>query len=150
MSHDSDDPIGPALVNRIHHVAFAHPPDRPLHPALEQLLGLTVTHTEPGEGLTERMIPVGDGYVQSLEATGEGVVQRFVDRRGSALHHVAFEVDDVRAAVDQLRAAGVRVIDDEPRPGGMNTTIAFIHPSELAGLLVELVQIDPMPEEPSP
>ena len=140
----------PTPVKRIHHVAFAHPTDRPLHPALEQLLGLTASHTEATDGFTERMIPVGDGYLQSLEATGDGVIQRFVDRRGAALHHVAFEVDDVAATVDRLRQAGVRVIDEQPRPGGMNTTIAFIHPSEFAGMLVELVEVDTTTEEPIP
>ncbi len=134
-------------VRGIHHVAFAHSEDRPLHPALEGLLGLATCHTESGEGFVERMVPAGDGFVQSLEATGDGAIQRFLDRRGPALHHVAFEVDDIAAAVAELRDKGVRLIDEQPRRGGMDTTIAFIHPSEFAGMLVELVEVDVTPQE---
>jgi methylmalonyl-CoA/ethylmalonyl-CoA epimerase len=79
--------------------------------------------------------------VQTLEATGEGVVQRFLDRRGPGLHHVAFEVDRIDAAVESLRARGVRLVDEEPRAGGMGTRIAFVHPSAFGGMLVELVEL---------
>lgn len=127
-------------VKRIHHVAFAHARGGDLHARLERLLGLVVCHTETADGFVERMLPAGEAFVQTLEATGPGVVQRFVDRRGPALHHVAFEVADIDAAVAELVAAGVRMVDAEPRPGGMGTRIAFVHPSACAGLLVELVQ----------
>ena len=86
------------------------------------------------------MYPVGEAYVQTLQATGEGVVQRFVDRRGPGLHHLAFAVEGIDAAVADLRGRGVRLVDDEPRPGGMGTRIAFVHPSAFGGLLVELVE----------
>ena len=65
-----------------------------------------VPHEEPGPGFVERMFPVGNAYVQTLEATGDGVVQRFLDRRGPGLHHVAFEVDRIDAALESLRAVG--------------------------------------------
>jgi len=86
------------------------------------------------------MYPVGDAFVQTLEASGDGVIQRFVDARGPGLHHLAFEVDAIDAAVEDLRGRGVRLVDHEPRPGGMGTRIAFVHPSAFGGLLVELVE----------
>ena len=132
----------------LHHVAVAHQGDSPLLDAFGDLLGLSCAHTESAPGFTERMLPVGDAdgdiptFVQLLEGVGdEGVVNRFLERRGPGLHHVAFQVDDVAAAVAELHAAGIRMVDDEPRPGGMGTTIAFVHPSAFGGLLVELVEV---------
>jgi methylmalonyl-CoA/ethylmalonyl-CoA epimerase len=127
-------------VLQIHHVAFAHGSDVPVPRILEEALGLKVAYTEHGDGFIERMVPVGEGYLQLLEATSEGTVRRFVERRGSALHHVAFAVPDVGAAMVSLESAGVGLVDRVPRPGAMGTTIAFVHPAALGGMLVELVQ----------
>ncbi|MDW3212677.1 MAG: VOC family protein [Ilumatobacteraceae bacterium] len=126
-------------IRRIHHVAVAHGDDSPLIGALVDHAGLTVTETEYGEGFTERMWPVGASYVQTLEATGDGIIERSLTSRGPGLHHLAFEVDDVEAAVADLRDAGVRVIDEAPRRVG-HTLVAFVHPSAFGGVLVELVE----------
>lgn len=131
------------MLNRLHHVAFAHGRGAETSDALERDLGLRCSHTEAGQGFVERMFPVGDAYVQTLEATGDGVVERFVEQRGAALHHVAFTVDDLDAALVELRSRGVRLVDDEPRAGGMGTRVAFLHPSAFGGLLVELVEERP-------
>ena len=101
---------------------------------------MPVCHQEEGPGFRERMIAVGDGFVQTLEATGPGLIERFVGKRGSALHHVAFEVADLDGYLQWLRGKGVHLIDEQPRPGGMGTMIAFVHPREFGGLLVELVE----------
>jgi methylmalonyl-CoA/ethylmalonyl-CoA epimerase len=123
----------------LHHVAFAHVgTDAPR--LLDELLGLPCAHEEAADGFVERMLPAGDAYLQLLQATGPGVVERFLGRRGPGLHHVAFEVSDLGNAVSDLRARGVRMVDEVPRAGGMGTRIAFIHPAALDGLLVELVE----------
>ena len=127
-------------VLRIHHVAFAHSGESAPHDKFADLLGIEVCHSEDVTGFVERMIPAGEAFVQMLESTGPGVVEKFVDKRGNALHHVAFEVDDLNAFVEQLHSRGVRLIDQQPREGGMGTMIAFIHPEEFNGLLVELVE----------
>ena len=123
----------------LHHVAFARGDDPTADGALCELLG-TQPHTEEGPGFTERMYGVGDAFVQTLEATGPGVVQTFLDKRGAGLHHVAFAVDALAPALEDLRARGVRLVDDAPRPGGMGSRIAFVHPSAFGGMLVELVE----------
>ena len=110
------------------------------HKRFAELLGVPVCHEEGGPGFTERMLAVGEGFVQTLEATGPGVVGKFVDKRGSALHHIAFEVQDIGEYLRRLRSLGVQLIDEQPRPGGMGTMIAFVHPREFDGLLVELVE----------
>jgi methylmalonyl-CoA/ethylmalonyl-CoA epimerase len=95
---------------------------------------------EHGPGFLERMYPVGGSYVQTLEAEGEGLLQRFLDKRGPGLHHVAFAVDSIDAALADLEARGVSLIDQQARPGGMGMRIAFLHPSATGGVLVELVE----------
>ena len=125
---------------RIHHVAFAHTPTSAPHDRFAELLGVPVCHEEEGPGFIERMLPVGDSFLQTLEATGPGVIDKFVGKRGSALHHIAFEVEDIHEYLRRLSSLGVRLIDEHPRPGGMGTMIAFIHPREFDGLLVELVE----------
>ena len=133
-----------ARIVRIHHVAFAHGADSTPQRAFADVLGLEVCHAEDVDGFVERMIAVGDGYVQTLEATGQGLIEKFVGKRGNSLHHIAFEVDDLDGYLDDLRLRSVNLIDETARPGGMNTMIAFIHPHEFDGLLVELVML---PEE---
>jgi len=123
----------------LHHVAFAHGDDPASDEALCRFIGIE-PHEETGPGFVERMYGVGDAYIQTLEATGDGVVQRFLDKRGPGLHHVAFAVDDLEAALEDLRGQGVRLVDEHPRPGGMGTRVAFVHPSGFGGLLVELVE----------
>ncbi|MGH3074281.1 MAG: VOC family protein [Gaiellales bacterium] len=126
-------------VTSLHHVAIAHGGDEGCEDAFSGLLGAP-TDVEEGPGFLERMYPVGGAFVQTLEADGDGVVQRFVDRRGDGLHHVAFAVDAIDVALADLEARGVSLIDREARPGGMGTRIAFLHPSAMGGVLVELVE----------
>jgi methylmalonyl-CoA epimerase len=126
----------------LHHVAFAHSGGGAPR-LLTELLGLTCAHEEAADGFVERMLPAGNAYVQLLEATGPGVVDRFVGPRGPGLHHVAFEVSDLGQAVSDLSARGVRLVDEAPRPGGMGTRVAFVHPEALPGLLIELVETPP-------
>jgi methylmalonyl-CoA/ethylmalonyl-CoA epimerase len=130
----------PWRVIGLHHVGFAHHgADQPR--LLGDLLGLPVEHQESADGFVERMLPVGEAYMQLLEATGPGYIDDFLRQRGRpGLHHVAFQVTDLDAAVQDLRGRGVRLVDPAPRPGGMSTRIAFIHPSACPGLLIELVE----------
>jgi methylmalonyl-CoA/ethylmalonyl-CoA epimerase len=132
-------------VTRLHHVAFTEHGTE-VTDALQRLFGLTVAHTEPAGGFTERMLPAGPAspakpcYLQALQPTGPGVVQQAVQRRGTGLHHIALQVDDVAAALTELAAAGAQLVDPVPRPGGMGTLIGFVHPRSVGGVLVELVQ----------
>ena len=94
------------------------------------------------QGVEEAMIPVGGSFVQLLQPLGaETPVGRFLDHNGEGLHHVAFAVVDIEAALDHLDETGTRLIDRHPRLGGRGARIAFVHPKDLAGTLVELVEI---------
>ena len=106
-------------------------------------LGVEPSHRErvDDQGVEEVLFPVGSSYIQLLGALdAETPVGRFLEKRGPGVHHIAYRVDSVAGALDRLRAEGVRLIDEEPRPGSRGTTIAFVHPAGMGGVLVELVQ----------
>jgi methylmalonyl-CoA/ethylmalonyl-CoA epimerase len=126
-------------VTGLHHVAVAGGEDLAGEQLFASLLGEPV-HTEEGDGFTERMYEVGGPFLQTLEAGDDGVVRRFLDKRGPGLHHVAFVVDHLDDALDDLEERGVRLIDRAPRSGGMGTRVAFLHPSAAGGVLIELVE----------
>jgi methylmalonyl-CoA epimerase len=79
--------------------------------------------------------------LELLEATAEdSPIAKYVAKRGAGMHHIALRVDDVEAALAQLKARGVRLIDESPRDGAHGTRVAFVHPASTHGVLVELVQ----------
>jgi methylmalonyl-CoA/ethylmalonyl-CoA epimerase len=86
-------------------------------------------------------IPLGDSAVELLEATApDSPIAKYLEKHGPGLHHVTLRVEDVRAALAQLKVRGVRLIDETPRPGAHGSLVAFIHPSSAHGVLVELIQ----------
>ena len=131
------------MLNKIEHVALAV---ADLDAAVEHYAntwGLTVEHRERVEdqGVEEAMLPLGGSYLQLLGATGpDTTVGKFLAKRGEGLHHIAYEVDDLEAALAKLKADGVPLIDEAPRRGGRGHMVAFVHPRGNHGLLVELIQ----------
>jgi methylmalonyl-CoA epimerase len=111
-------------------------------------LGLEVE--APEEVRTQRVrahfIPVGQSALELLEATAaDSPIAKFVDKRGPGIHHVTLRVDDIKGTLDHLKARGVRLVDEAPRPGAEGAQVAFIHPSATHGVLVELKQPAPPP-----
>jgi methylmalonyl-CoA epimerase len=87
------------------------------------------------------LLQVGESNIELLvPTTPDSAVAKFLEAKGEGLHHLAFEVEDLEAALGELKAAGVKLIDEEPRPGAHGARIAFIHPKATFGLLVELCQ----------
>lgn len=108
-----------------------------------RLLGVAPSHRERvgDQGVEEVLFRAGSSYIQLLGPLGADTpVGRFLASRGPGLHHVAYRVDDVEAALTELKEAGARLIDEHGRPGSHGTTIAFVHPATMGGVLVELVQ----------
>jgi methylmalonyl-CoA/ethylmalonyl-CoA epimerase len=136
------------LLTRIDHVGIAC---RDLDASIEMYVatfGLTVAGRETNEaqGVREAMLHVTDGpagtsYVQLLEPLGPDTpVGKFLASRGEGVHHVGYGVEDVGAALERLRADGVRLVDERPRHGSLGASIAFLHPKSAGGVLTELVQ----------
>lgn len=95
------------------------------------------------QGVEEAMIAIGGSHVQVLQPLGPDTpVGRFLERNGEGMHHIAFAVADIDAALAHLENQGARLIDEKPRIGGGGHKIAFVHPKEVAGTLIELVEVD--------
>ena len=107
------------------------------------VLGFDVEVPEdvPSQRVRAHFIPVGASTLELLEATAaDSPIAKFVAKRGPGLHHVCLRVDDIVAALAELKARGVRLIDEVPRPGAHHSLVAFLHPSSTHGVLVELKQ----------
>lgn len=106
-------------------------------------LGLELDSTEEvaTQGVRVAMLAVGESHIELLEPlTPDSPVGKFLEKRGPGIHHIAVRVDDIRAALAQLKAKGLRLIDEVPRVGAGGCLVAFIHPSSVEGVLLELVQ----------
>ena len=109
----------------------------------ETVLGLKVTATDQvdDQGVKVAMIDIGESRFELLEAIrDDSPIGKFVAKRGEGLHHIAVQVDNIEASLAQLKASGVRLIDEKPRRGAHNTRVAFIHPAGTHGVLLELVE----------
>jgi methylmalonyl-CoA/ethylmalonyl-CoA epimerase len=131
------------MLRKIEHVAVAVSDMDAAIEHYRDVWGLEVEHRERVEdqGVEEAMLSLGESHLQLLAPSGaDTTVARFLDRRGEGLHHIAYEVDDLEAALSELKAKGVELIDEAPRPGGRGHMVAFVHPRDNHGLLVELIQ----------
>jgi methylmalonyl-CoA/ethylmalonyl-CoA epimerase len=130
-------------LGRLDHVGIAVTDLTAARALYERVLGLEVTHEEviAEQGVHELLLRAGDAFVQLVAPLDPDTpVGRFLARRGEGLHHVGYAVPDVGAAVADLRTQGFEVIDPAPRIGSGGSTIAFVHPKSMQGVLVELVQ----------
>ncbi len=137
------------MIRRLAHVGIATRSLESLS-RLYQDLGLEVktTETVPDQKVRAAILPVGDTAVELLEGTEpDSIISRFVEKRGEGIHHLAFEVDDLRADLRRLKERNVDLIDEVPRIGAGGHLIAFIHPRSTGGVLVELSQAPVQPKE---
>ncbi|MDT0301741.1 methylmalonyl-CoA epimerase [Streptomonospora wellingtoniae] len=137
------------MLTRIDHVGIACFDLDATAGMYRRVHGFEVAHEEVNEeqGVREAMLRVNgtdDGhatYLQLLEPVREdSPVARFLARHGEGVHHIAFGTGDVAGAAAEIGAAGVRVLDEAPRPGSMGSSITFLHPKDCGGVLTELVQ----------
>jgi methylmalonyl-CoA/ethylmalonyl-CoA epimerase len=128
-------------IKRIAHLGVAV---KDLDAALNLFTGglpLELTHTEDYQGMKIGFLPVGDSSIELLQdVSGSSAIKKYLDKNGEGIHHIAFEVDDIHQAVEELKAKGIRLIDETPRPGAHGMHIAFMHPKGTHGILMELVQ----------
>ena len=109
----------------------------------EKSFEMVLAHRETVEsqGVEAVLLDVGDGHVELLAPLGpDTAVGKFLARKGEGLHHVAYRVEDIEAALDKLRGEGVDLIDSEPRTGIRNSRVAFLHPKATGSVLTEIVE----------
>jgi methylmalonyl-CoA/ethylmalonyl-CoA epimerase len=109
----------------------------------EQTYGMTLVHRETieAQGVEAVLLDVGENHVELLRPLGPDTpVGKYLAKRGPGLHHVAYQTADIEQALADLKAAGVRLIDETPRVGIRNSSVAFLHPGTSGGVLTEIVQ----------
>jgi methylmalonyl-CoA/ethylmalonyl-CoA epimerase len=130
-------------VKHIDHVAIAVADAGAAASSLGGLFGLSATPLEHVAAQKTDVIFLqsgGEAAVELICPSGNQGLERFLDRRGPGLHHVCFEVDDLAGALNTLKAAGIALIDESPRPGARGHLVAFLHPRATGGVLFELCQ----------
>jgi len=133
------------LPYNIHHVALAVSDLDATIDSFRDQYGFEVLSRETvaEQGVEEAMIAVGGSHVQLLASLDDmSPVGRFLSRNGEGMHHIAFAVTDIDAALEHLKKRNIALVDDTPRIGGGGHRIAFVHPKALAGTLIELVEVD--------
>ena len=126
----------------IHHLGVAVEDLDEAVTTYERIFGARLEHREtvPDQGVEAASLKVGAGRVELLASLGEETpVGKFLTKRGPGMHHVAYEVEDVRAAIGELAEQGVELVDEEPRQGLFGLEVAFLHPDAVDGVLSELV-----------
>ena len=128
----------------IHHLGVAVDDLDSALATYERLFGAEVEHqaTIDDQGVRAASLRIGDGRVELLEALGQDTpVGRFLAKRGPGMHHVAYEVNDLRATLAELTREGAELIDDQPRAGLFGLEVAFVHPDSVHGVLSEVVSV---------
>ena len=132
-----------SLVQGLHHVAIVVASIEEARKTYEGVLGMSAGEVEhvPDQKVNVLVLHAGEQRIELVEPAAEdSPVQGFLAKRGGGLHHLAYSVADLGAALETLGQAGVRLIDKAPRPGAHGTRIAFVHPKATGGVLTELVE----------
>jgi methylmalonyl-CoA/ethylmalonyl-CoA epimerase len=132
-----------SLFTEIDHVAIAVNDLEAAIGYYAEVYGATVDHREvvESDGVEEALLKVAESYIQLLTPTRpDSPVAKYLEKKGEGIHHIGYRVADCGEALERVKAAGGKVLDEAPRPGSRGTTVAFIHPKTTFGTLVELVQ----------
>lgn len=129
------------MVTKLDHIGIAIKSIEDTLKVYEDALGIKCARKEVVEEqkVITAFLPVGDTEVELLASTSEdGPIFKFIEKKGEGLHHLAFRVDNIENTLEQLKAKGIRLIDEKPRMGAGGAKIAFIHPKSTNGVLVEI------------
>lgn len=132
------------MIRTLHHIGVAVRSIDEALPRYVDVLGLKLQSVEdvPTESVKVAVLMAGDVRIELLEPSSPAsAIAGFLEKRGPGIHHLAFEVDSASTSIEKLKADGVPVLDDEPRPGAHDTSVVFVHPRYLGGVLAELVEM---------
>ena len=133
------------MVEKIDHIGIAVKSIKETSELLSNILGLKVAGEEIVEEQKVKVafLPLGDSELELLESTSpEGPIARFIKKKGEGIQHIAFRVNNIEEVLEKLKKEGVRLIDEKPRYGAGGAKIAFLHPKDTNGILIELCERD--------
>ena len=128
---------------KVEHIGIAVKSLEQSIPLFEKLLNTSCYKKEEvaSENVNTAFFQKGETKIELLESsTEDGVIQKFIDKKGEGLHHIAFEVQDIKAEMERLKAEGFILLNDEPKTGADNKLVCFLHPKNTNGVLIELCQ----------
>ena len=131
------------MVKKIEHIGIAVKNLEEANKTYERLLGIAPYKQEgvASEGVKTSFFQTGESKIELLEGTTEeSAITKFVAKKGEGIHHIAFDVEDIHAEMERLRAAGFKVLNAEPKDGADNKLVCFVHPKDSHGVLVKLCQ----------
>lgn len=131
------------MVNKVDHIGIAVKSIDEALKFYEDILGIKCIDQEVVEEqhVKTAFLPVGDTEIELLESTSEdGPIARFIEKKGEGIQHIAYKVDNIDEALEELKAKGVRLIDEVPRIGAGGARIAFLHPKSTFGVLIEICE----------
>ncbi len=129
------------MIEKIAHIGVAVKNIEEAEKFYAEVLKMPIHDREQLKEIKAAFIPVGDTAIELLQSTvPEGVINKFIERRGEGIHHIAYEVDNIEKALEELKAKGVPLIDEKPRRGAHNSKVAFLNPKGSYGVLIELVE----------
>ncbi|MEA2087363.1 MAG: methylmalonyl-CoA epimerase [Candidatus Caldatribacteriota bacterium] len=131
------------MIEKIDHIGIAVRSIKETSELLNNILGLKVAGEEIVEEQKVKVafLPLGDSELELLESTSpEGPIARFIEKKGEGIQHIAFKVDNIEEILEKLKKEGVRLIDEKPRYGAGGARIAFLHPKDTNGILIELCE----------
>lgn len=129
------------MIEKIDHIGIAVRSIKKTSELFSNILGLKVASEEIVEEQKVKVafLSLGDSELELLESTSpEGPIARFIEKKGEGIQHIAFRVDNIEKALEKLKKEGVRLIDEKPRYGAGGAKIAFLHPKDTNGILIEL------------
>lgn len=132
------------MLKKIYHLGYAVEDITAAARFYEEHFGVRVGEPEEvvEQGIIATMFEVGESMVELVQPTRpDSPVGKFLEKRGEGFHHVAFQVEDLQASLEELKENGVELIDEEPRIGAGGTRMAFVHPKGAHGVLTELVEL---------
>lgn len=133
------------MVKKVDHIGIAVSNLEQALEFYEKVLGMSLQGIEVVEEQKVKVafLPIGDTEIELLESTDkEGPIAKFIEKKGEGIQHIAYRVDDIEKALEEMRGKGIRLIDEKPRYGAGGAKIAFLHPKSTNGVLIELCQRD--------
>ncbi len=131
------------MMNKIEHIGIAVKDIDESNRVFKALFGKRHYKTEDveSEGVKTSFFMVGESKIELLEATtADSPIAKFIEKRGEGIHHIAYDVDDIKAEVKRLKKEGFRILNETPKKGADNKWVVFLHPKSTNGVLVELCQ----------
>ncbi len=133
------------MVKKVDHIGVAVSNLEEALKFYQEVMGLNLQGIEVVEEQKVKVafLPIGDTEIELLESTDkEGPIAKYIEKKGEGIQHIAYRVEDIEEALEEMRSKGIRLIDEKPRYGAGGAKIAFLHPKSTHGVLIELCQRD--------